>query len=524
MTTEAPETSTYLSHKQIILVMIGVMSGMLLAALDQSIVGTALPTITSELGGLDKLSWVVTAYLLTATAVTPLWGKISDLYGRRLIFQIAISIFLVGSALCGFSQNIEQLIAFRALQGIGGGGLFAIALSIIGDVIAPRDRGRYQGYFGAVFGVSSVAGPLLGGFFTDGPGWRWIFYINLPIGIAALFITSAVLTMPVVRRPHKIDYLGALTIVGAVSSLLLYLEWRGRDYGWTEGLALALISTFVVLTFAFVFIERRAVEPIIPMRLFRNATYRIGNIFGFCAGVAMFGAIIFLPLYLQAVQGYSATGSGLALIPVVVGILGSSIISGNLMSKTGRYKVFPILGSGADRRRPRAAVDAVGGHAVLAAGVVHAAVRNRARHDHADAGDGDPERRAARGHGGRDRFDDVLPPDGWCDRYGGVRCGAGHPAVALPGGGPRIGGTGRRRRRERRVRDQELTEPVKGIVLRAFGDAIGDVFLIGLPFLVLAFVVALFLKEKPLKTGHAPPASDDVGVAEAPVTTAAPRS
>ncbi len=524
MTTEAPETSTYLSHKQIILVMIGVMSGMLLAALDQSIVGTALPTITSELGGLDKLSWVVTAYLLTATAVTPLWGKISDLYGRRLIFQIAISIFLVGSALCGFSQNIEQLIAFRALQGIGGGGLFAIALSIIGDVIAPRDRGRYQGYFGAVFGVSSVAGPLLGGFFTDGPGWRWIFYINLPIGIAALFITSAVLTMPVVRRPHKIDYLGALTIVGAVSSLLLYLEWRGRDYGWTEGLALALISTFVVLTFAFVFIERRAVEPIIPMRLFRNATYRIGNIFGFCAGVAMFGAIIFLPLYLQAVQGYSATGSGLALIPVVVGILGSSIISGNLMSKTGRYKVFPILGSGlivaALALLSTLSVDTpywqlalfmllFGIGLGMTMQTLVTAIQNDVRHEDMGAATGSTTFfRQMGGAIGTAVFGAVL----------GIRLShylAEGLGSAAPAGGVDVNDVSAIR---------ELTEPVKGIVLRAFGDAIGDVFLIGLPFLVLAFVVALFLKEKPLKTGHAPPASDDVGVAEAPVTTAAPRS
>ncbi|MGH3444582.1 MAG: MFS transporter, partial [Nocardioidaceae bacterium] len=212
----------YLSHKQILVVMGGLMAGMFLGALDQSIVATALPTITSELGGLDKLSWVVTAYMVTATAVTPLWGKISDLYGRRLIFQAAIVIFLVGSLLSGISQNIEQLIFFRALQGVGGGGLFALAMATMGDVVPPRERGKYGGYFGAVFGVSSVLGPVLGGFFADGPGWRWIFYVNIPIGIAALVVTSMALRIHHVRRQHKIDYAGATTIVAAVTSFLLF--------------------------------------------------------------------------------------------------------------------------------------------------------------------------------------------------------------------------------------------------------------------------------------------------------------
>src|SRR6476659_2046320 len=211
----------YLSHRQIIITLFGLMAGMLLAALDQSIVGTALPSIVSELGGLDKLSWVVTAYLLTATAVTPLWGKISDLYGRRIIFQAAILIFLLGSLLSGLSQTMTQLIAFRAIQGIGGGGLFALAMATMGDIVPPRERGKYGGYFGAVFGTSSVLGPVLGGFFADGPGWRWIFFINIPIGMAALVVTSMALRIPHVRRPHTIDYLGAATIVGSVSSLLL---------------------------------------------------------------------------------------------------------------------------------------------------------------------------------------------------------------------------------------------------------------------------------------------------------------
>src|SRR5919112_1637082 len=286
----------YFSHRQILVVLVGVMAGMLLFALDQGIVGTALPRIVSELGGLDRLSWVVTAYLLTSTATTVLWGKISDLYGRRLIFQVAIGLILLGSALSGLSQDMGQLIAFRALQGVGGGGLFAIALSIIGDVIPPRERGRYQGYFGAVFGVSSVAGPLLGGWFTDGPGWRWIFYVNLPVGIAALVITSMSLKLPRVRREHRIDYLGAALIVASVSSLLLYLDWAGKEYGWFAVGPLALLIAAVATAVLFVMVEQRAAEPIIPLRLFRNAVFAVGNLYGFLAGVAMFGAIIFLPL------------------------------------------------------------------------------------------------------------------------------------------------------------------------------------------------------------------------------------
>ncbi|MGI8694553.1 MAG: MDR family MFS transporter [Geodermatophilaceae bacterium] len=503
MTAETSEAPAYLGHKQIVLVMVGVMSGMLLAALDQSIVGTALPTITSELGGLDKLSWVVTAYLLTATAVTPLWGKISDLYGRRLIFQIAISIFLIGSALCGFSQTIEQLIAFRALQGIGGGGLFSIALSIIGDVIAPRNRGRYQGYFGAVFGVSSVAGPLLGGFFTDGPGWRWIFYINLPIGIAALFITSAVLTMPVIKREHKIDYLGAAAVVGAVTSLLLYLEWRGRDYGWAEGGALILLGLAVALTAAFIVIELRAVEPIIPMQLFANPTFRIGNIFGFCAGVAMFGAIVFLPLYLQAVQGYSATRSGLAMLPVVLGLLSSSVVAGLLMSKTGRYKIFPVVGSAllvvALLLMSTLAVDTPYwriGVFMLVFGVglgmtmqtLVTAIQNDVPHRDMGAATGSTTFFRQMGAAiGTAVFGAVLGSQ--LARY----LAAGLGGAGLPSAGSiDVNNV---------TAIQALDGPARDIVLGAFGDAIGDVFLIGVPFLVLAFVVALFLKEKPLKTG-----------------------
>lgn len=340
----APDGSTYLSHRQILIVLGGLMTGMLLAALDQSIVGTALPRIVSDLGGLDKLAWVVTAYLLTSTASTPLWGKISDLYGRRPMFQAAIGTFLVGSVLSALSQNIVELVAFRAVQGLGGGGLMALAFAVVGDIIPPRERGRYQGYFGVVFGVSSVAGPLLGGWFTDGPGWRWIFWINIPIGFAALVVTSYALRMPKVRRNHQIDYLGATTIVAAVTCLLLYLSWRGVNFGWSETWALVLLGASIVLTLLFILIESRASEPIIPLRLFGNSVYTVSNIFGLFTGFVMFGTIIYLPFYLQVVKGMSPTASGLAMLPTVAGIFSSSISSGQLITRTGKYKIYPIMG------------------------------------------------------------------------------------------------------------------------------------------------------------------------------------
>ena len=275
-----PSSPPVFSHRQIQVIMIGLMSGMLLAALDGSIVGTAMPRIVSDLGGLNHLAWVVTAYLLASTAVTPLWGKISDLYGRRPIFQLTIIIFLIGSALCGLAQTMPQLIAFRAIQGIGGGGLMAIAFAVMGDVIPARERGRYQGYMAAVFGSSSVAGPLLGGWLTDAVSWRWIFYINLPIGIGALIVTSLALKLPLNKREPNIDYLGAAAIVASTTSLLLYLNWAGEHFGWLSPSALAFVAGSVLMAVAFVFIELRAKEPIIPMRLFRNKIFSVGNAFG----------------------------------------------------------------------------------------------------------------------------------------------------------------------------------------------------------------------------------------------------
>jgi EmrB/QacA subfamily drug resistance transporter len=312
-----------------------------------SIVGTALPRIVSDLGGLNHLSWVVTAYLLTSTASTPLWGKISDLYGRRPMFQTAITVFVAGSVLSALAESMPMLIGGRAIQGIGAGGLMALALSIVGDVIPPRERGRYQGYFGAVFGFASVSGPLVGGWFTDGPGWEWIFWINVPIGIAALVATTIALRdMPKVRREHKIDYLGAAVIVASVTAILLYTAWAGNEYGWTDPYSLALLAGGVLLAGLFVWVESRAEEPIIPLRLFRNRVFSPTVAFTALLGVAMFGGIIFLPVYFQVVRGMTPTESGLALVPMMAGILLTSIGSGRLMTRTGRYKVFPIVGAG----------------------------------------------------------------------------------------------------------------------------------------------------------------------------------
>jgi EmrB/QacA subfamily drug resistance transporter len=334
-----------MGRREVLVPFSGAMLGLLLAALDQTIVATALPRIVADLHGLDHLSWVVTAYLVTSTVTVPLYGKLSDLYGRKRLFMISIGLFLLGSALCGAAQTMTQLIAFRALQGLGAGGLIPIVFAVIGDLFSPRERGKYQGLTGAVWAIAAVAGPLLGGALTDSASWRWIFYINIPVGAVALIVVATTMHIDFERREHTIDYGGAAVLTAATVCLLLAAVWGGQDYAWQSAQIVGLLAAGVVFAALFVFVETRAAEPIIPLHLFRNSVFTVTNGAALLVGGVLLVTLVYIPLFVQGVIGGSATNSGVVLIPLLLGWVLTSIISGFVISRTGRYRVFPIAGT-----------------------------------------------------------------------------------------------------------------------------------------------------------------------------------
>jgi EmrB/QacA subfamily drug resistance transporter len=496
------ERAGLMTHREVLTVIAGLMVGLFLAALDQTIVATALPTIVGDLGGLNEYSWTVTAYLLTATASTPLYGKIGDLYGRKRVFQAAILIFIAGSLVSGVAQDMAVLIAGRAIQGLGAGGLIALTLAIVGDIVSPRERGRYQGLFGAVFGIASVLGPLLGGFFTEQLTWRWVFWINVPLGLVALVTIQRTLHLPKKRVEHKVDYVGAALIVAGVSAILLVTVWGGQQYEWTSPTIIGLAVTGVAMIVAFVLWELRVPEPLLPMRLFRNSVFTNTSIVSFLFGFTFFGAIIYLPFYLQVVRGYSPTQSGLLLLPLVLGIFITSTGSGQAITRTGRYKIFPVVGLmiipvalwwlstlTVDTPLPnlllRVFVLGIGLGLVIQTLVV--AVQNAVEpRDLGVATSSNTFFRSMGGAVGTAVFGSVL-----------TSTLTSELAAAFPDGLP--GGATAGSLQSDVAAIQALPPAVREPLLEAFTVAIDRVFVVGVPVALVALVVMLFLKEIPLR-------------------------
>jgi EmrB/QacA subfamily drug resistance transporter len=485
-------------RREVLVVFAALMLAVLLAALDGTIVATALPTITAELGGLDQLSWVVTGYLLASTISTPIYGKLGDLYGRKRVFQAAIVIFLIGSALCGQAQGMGELIAFRTLQGLGGGGLIVLAQAIIGDVVSPRDRGRYQGIFGAVFGISSVAGPLIGGFLVDNASWRWIFYVNLPIGIVALAVIAVALRVPEQRREARIDVLGTILLSLAAGCFVLATSLGGQTYGWGSWEIVGLGVVTVAATALLIPVEKRAAEPVLPMSLFSSRVFTVAGAIGFIVGFGLFGATTYLPLFLQIVTGASPTGSGLELLPLILGLLVTSIGSGQLIARWGHYRPFPIAGTAlmvvgfwrlSTMEPSTSALERSLDMVILGLGiglvmqVLVLAVQNDV--DYRDLGVATSGATFFRSIGGC--FGVAICGAIFSNRLGAELAGLANLPPALASGNV--------------TRDQvaQLPTAAREAFVGAYADALTTVFLVCAPVAALAFLLAWLLPEKPLR-------------------------